>query len=377
MGGDPYVWAVGGHFNDPDEDPLSFTGSAEYPGVLAVWRELGGAHPGLHLRPVNLGTSEVYYTVSDGYGGVLAQTYTVNVGPVQTRSVREGSAAGTAVGSPVTAITPEGETLSYTLAGEAADAFVVDSATGQIRVKTGATLDYETKTSYAGKVEYSTTAGTGAIRVTINLTDVQGALASAPTVARTASAAPMNPALDVSWSAPTDGATATGYKVQYRTKAAEGEQAASWTPYTYEDPEDPGNQLGTLAATTTGITLPDRDAGATYEVQVRAVTQNEGDGPWSDTGEGTANRPPAASSVSLADATLAWKTAHDYDLADKFTDADGDELSYAAAATYPGVLTVAVTGDDSDTLRVTPLNPPPRWSPTRPPTPTGAAPRAR
>ena len=115
----------------------------------------------------------------------------------------------------------------------------------------------------------------------------------------------------MSWSAPTDGATATGYRVRYRTKAAPGEQAASWTPYTYEDPENPGSRLSTLPASTTGITLPDRDAGATYEAQVRAVTRNEGDGPWSDTGQGTANRPPAAGSVALADATVTWKTDTD------------------------------------------------------------------
>ena len=45
---------------------------------------------------------------------------------------------------------------------------------------------------------------------------------------------------------------------------------------------------------TTSARLSNLEAGATYEVQVRACTNEEDCGPWSDTSEGTANRPPSA-----------------------------------------------------------------------------------
>ena len=79
------------------------------------------------------------------------------------RSVAENSPAGTAVGDPVTG-TPyddgdpdTDDALTYTLTGEAATsgAFVIDAASGQISVAEGATLDYETKSSYTGKVNWT------------------------------------------------------------------------------------------------------------------------------------------------------------------------------------------------------------------------------
>ena len=123
--------------------------------------------------------------------------------------------------------------------------------------------------------------------LTINLTDVEAGQPDAPTVTRTEFSEPANPALDVSWTAPdANGLTINGYEVQYRRKAAEGEQAAAWTLYKYDDPANPGSQISLLAATATSASLPNLAAGATYEVQVRASTSEEGPGPWSDTGEG-------------------------------------------------------------------------------------------
>ena len=91
-----------------------------------------------------------------------------------------------------------------------------------------------------------------------------------------------NPALDVTWTAAAaNGLTITGYEAQYRKKVADGEEANAWTAYT-----------GTLDAAATTLNLPNLEAGATYEVQVRAVTSQEAGGPWSDSGSARANRPP-------------------------------------------------------------------------------------
>ena len=87
-----------------------------------------------------------------------------------TRSVAENTAAGTAIGDPVAATDEDGDTLTYSLWGEDAGSFDIDSATGQLMTK--AALDYETKMSYTvtvtasdGEAEDATTT------VTIMVTD--------------------------------------------------------------------------------------------------------------------------------------------------------------------------------------------------------------
>ena len=68
------------------------------------------------------------------------------------RSVAENTAAGTAIGDPVAATDEDGDALTYTLGGDDADSFDIDS-TGQLM--TSAALDYETKMSYTVTVTAS------------------------------------------------------------------------------------------------------------------------------------------------------------------------------------------------------------------------------
>ena len=70
-----------------------------------------------------------------------------------SRNVDENAAAGTGVGSPLTAADPDGDTLTYTLSGSGA--FAIDQNTGQISVATGAALDHETQDSYSLTVTVS------------------------------------------------------------------------------------------------------------------------------------------------------------------------------------------------------------------------------
>ncbi len=62
------------------------------------------------------------------------------------RSVPENSTADTTVGIAVVASDPENETLSYRLSGD--NNFTIDSATGQIRVASGAALDHERRPTH-------------------------------------------------------------------------------------------------------------------------------------------------------------------------------------------------------------------------------------
>ena len=256
----------------------------------------------LYTNILNPAATVITYGAHDGYGGYKSRTFTVTGRGDVTRSVRENSPAGTAVGDPVTG-TPyddgddqTNDALSYTLSGEASTsgAFEIDSATGQISVKQGATLDRETKASYTGKVHWTVQGQAAVLNLTIEVTENNAVIANAPTLTRTTFSAPSNPALDVTWTAAeANGTTVTGYEVQYRKQVAAGDTPEAWTTYTYTDANDVETTV--LPASTLTVNLAGLEAGATYEAQVRAVSSEEGVGAWSDTGSGRpTGRPPRA-----------------------------------------------------------------------------------
>ena len=91
-----------------------------------------------------------------------------------TRSIAENSAADTNIDRPVAATDPNGatDTLTYTLGGSDKGSFNIGSTDGQITVKTGTTLNYESKKVY--KVTVTATDPSQAavtIAITINVTD--------------------------------------------------------------------------------------------------------------------------------------------------------------------------------------------------------------
>ena len=94
------------------------------------------------------------------------------VGP-QKRSVAENSAAGAAVGAPVTATDADGETLRYSL--EAVDdhaSFTIEPSSGQIRTR--AVHDHEARSRYSVTVKADDgEGGAGTVVVTIEIADVE------------------------------------------------------------------------------------------------------------------------------------------------------------------------------------------------------------
>ena len=191
------------------------------------------------------------------------------------RQVDENAPGGTVVGTPVAASDLDGDALTYALSGWSA--FVIDGASGQIRVAAGAVLDYETTTSYA--VTVSVTDGRDAqgnadatvddtIAVTIEVLDqLPPAKPDAPSVEPTA--AQPTTVLQVTWTAPTnEGRPAiTDYDVRYRPSGA-----SAWV-------------LHSVAGLTTTTQIPGLEPGTAYEVQVAAANV-EGLGPWSDASAG-------------------------------------------------------------------------------------------
>ena len=100
-----------------------------------------------------------------------------------TRSVNENTASATNIGAAVAATDPESDTLVYGLTGTDASSFTIDTTSGQL--KTSASLDFETDSSYSvnvtvhdGKnavgVADTTVDATIAVTISVNNVDEDG-----------------------------------------------------------------------------------------------------------------------------------------------------------------------------------------------------------
>ena len=90
-------------------------------------------------------------------------------GSSTTRSVSEDAEIGVDIGTPIAATDADGETITYTLGGTDANAFSMDSTTGQLHTNTA--LDYETKSSYTVTITASDGTAETTIAVTINVVE--------------------------------------------------------------------------------------------------------------------------------------------------------------------------------------------------------------
>ena len=269
---------VSSAFSDPDGDSLAYRASSSDGDVVHV--AVRGSRVG--VNGLKRGEATVTVTAEDGHGGTVEQAFEVTVRnaaprfglPAYEREVAENSAAGTAVGDPVTAFDTGGDALTYSFAGQGGDPFGIVASSGQIAVAAGAALDYERgDTLHAVRVVASDGTLADTVGVTIRVTDVPApGKPAAPTVTGGTGE------VEVSWSAPAnEGPEITNYDLRHRTKSG-----GDWT--------EPTAVGAVLASTITGL-----DAGTTYEAQVRAGS-SEGVGEWSEPGEGTtktANKAPS------------------------------------------------------------------------------------
>ena len=148
---------------DPDGGITSQSWSWQRSPNGSSWTSIASAAGGRYV-PVDADLTHylrvtVRYTDGHGSGKEVEQvsdhrtaTNSINNRPpvfhssAMERSVLENSTAGTPVGTAVVADDPEGHALSYRLSGDAD--FVIDNATGQIRVAHGATLDQGNKPTH-------------------------------------------------------------------------------------------------------------------------------------------------------------------------------------------------------------------------------------
>ena len=146
---------------------------------------------------------------SGGGDGASNRDPVFGEGGTAARSVAEDAVAGAPVGSAVTASDSDGDSIAYSLAGDDASLFAIDTGTGQISVAQGTALDFETRSSYSVSARASDGRnGQATIAVTIAVTNVEEAgtvsLSSAnPEVGVTLTAMLEDPdggVSDVSWS---------------------------------------------------------------------------------------------------------------------------------------------------------------------------------
>ena len=155
----PAPWDPGSSYDHLDEDtfPAGTPNSLMTPFTT---RSEANHHPG----PITLGMFE-------DIGWVINKAPMFATDTI-SRSVAENTVAGVNIGSPVAA-TDTGDTLTYTLEGDDAASFSIESTTGQLKTK--AALNHETQKGYKVRVAASDGRLRGTIEVTIDVTDVNDA----------------------------------------------------------------------------------------------------------------------------------------------------------------------------------------------------------
>ena len=211
-------------------------------------------------------------TSIDDMVGVTITVKNVNEAPEFDSSgveleVAENTATNTNIGDPITAVDPEGGDVTYSLTGASAGLFDVDASSGQ--VKTKGSLNYEAASTYTVAFTASDPQSNSAsIALTIAVTDID---TEAPGEPAKPSVVPNSgnghEALVVTWTAPENaGPAITGYVVQFRI----------------DDSGDEWTQV-TVVGNTVETTISRLESSTAYEAQVRA-DNDEGEGPWSESG---------------------------------------------------------------------------------------------
>ncbi|MDE2663884.1 MAG: Ig-like domain-containing protein [Gemmatimonadota bacterium] len=313
---------VSSNFTDADGDALSYT--VEWTDSTAVTVSVTGSTVAFTGKAQ--GSATVTVTAADGDGAEAEQSFTVTVtasaanrAPLfdpaaVTRTVAENSAAGTAVGAPVTATDPDNNALTYSLAaGGDSASFAIGASTGQLAVGSGAELDYEsgnTELTVSVVASDGTLADTATVTVTVTDADDPGVVRLDATVARVGM--PVTATLTDQ-----DGSRNAGKRRRWQRSAGEG---STWT---------------NIARATSRIYTP---VAADEGMYIRAVfTYTDGHGP-NKRAESAAlrvtgpNVAPVFSPDTVA-LTVAENSAAGAEVGTvTATDANGDTLAYSLLA---------------------------------------------
>ena len=172
---------------DVDDDDLTYSLGGTDAGSFSIDSTTGQLRTSASLDYETTFSYSVTISVSDGAGGSDSITVAIIVTDVDetpvnnppeftdndptSRAIAENTGTGVNIGDAVSATDVDGDILTYSLSGPDAVSFSIDSTTGQLR--TSASLDYETKSSYSVTISVSDgNGGSDSITVTIGVTDV-------------------------------------------------------------------------------------------------------------------------------------------------------------------------------------------------------------
>ena len=213
-----------------------------------------------------------------------------------TRSVDENTASATNIGAAVAATDPESDTLVYALTGTDASSFTIDTTSGQL--KTSASLDFETDSSYSvnvtvhdGKnavgVADTTVDATIAVTISVNNLDEAGTVTLPATFSGGVEATASVSDLDGTVSSPSwrwaRGNTATG-----SFSNISGATSASYTPVaadvgkylratvTYTDPQGSGKTAS--AVSSSAVEAGNAEPAFSADSATRTLPENSGAG---------------------------------------------------------------------------------------------------
>lgn len=309
--------ALRSYFRDPDGDPLTYTAESTDTQVA----EVAVSEDELTIRGLATGVAAITVTATDPGGLAATQTVAVEVSPanrapqpqgtIPTQSVTVGASTTVDVSPYFT--DPDGDALTYT--AQSSDPSVARvSVTGMVATVTGVAVGTATATVTA--TDPDGLSATQSVRMVV----VRGNRAPQPqgTI----------PAQSVS-----AGGTATVNLSQYFTDP-DGD-ALTYTARSSDATVATVTVLGSVATVTAEapgtalVTVTATDPGGASAIQQFNVT--------------VANRAPEAVGSIPAEAVRVGRSV-DLNLAQYFTDPDGDALTYAAESSDRAVARVSVTG---------------------------------
>ena len=169
---------------DADDDTLTYSLGGDDAESFSINTSNGQLRTHAALDYETKDTYSVTITVDDNNGGSAEIAVTISVtdvdenrapvftdGDSTTREVAENTASGVNISTAVGATDADDDTLTYSLGGDDAESFSINTSNGQLR--THAALDYETKDTYSVTITVDdNNGGSAEIAVTINVTDV-------------------------------------------------------------------------------------------------------------------------------------------------------------------------------------------------------------
>ena len=314
---------VSRYFSDPNGDALTFSAASSNTGVATATAS-GGS---VEITSKATGTATITVTATDTDDATGTQIIGVTVtntppqplGAIATMTFHRGQAAKSTEVSDNFSDPDRDETLTYSATSSNASVATVSVVGSRVRVDPG---------------------GLGTARISLTATDSEGRSAShgfnvevvnrPPVVSQGISARTLNKNSSTSISASSHFSDPDGDQMTYSATSSNTNivaAGASGSTVTIESEDDGGNATVTVTATDAHNGFVSVD----FTVTVR-------------------NRAPQTSG-SISAVTL-YKNRHtqDVDVSGKFTDPDGDDLTYSASSSNTNVATASVT---SNTVTIT------------------------